>query len=290
MVLAKITPCFENGKAAVVENLPGDTGGGAGTTELQVFRPIHVGVLPGYVYLFLRSPLFTVEGEKKMTGTAGQKRVPTDYFATRAFPLPPTEEQSRIVAKVDELMVLCDQLEAQQLKRRKLQNALRQSTLQALASAQSPHELQDCWQRLQTNFGSLFSQPEDVDDVVAEVKNLAVCGLLAEASGIAPELDRVKADCSQLRAQYIDDGLMRRQKVVGMADYEASYPEHWAVIAFDQVAIVIGGVTKGRDLRDKQVVVCPYLAVANVQRGYFKLGNLKSIEIAADELDRKSVV
>lgn len=106
VVLAKITPCFENGKAATVEGLPGDTGIGAGTTELQVFRPIHPGVLPAYVYLFLRSPLFTVEGEQNMTGTAGQKRVPTDYFATRAFPLPPSEEQSRIVAKVDELMAL----------------------------------------------------------------------------------------------------------------------------------------------------------------------------------------
>lgn len=88
-----------------------------------------------------------------MTGTAGQKRVPTEYFATRAFPLPPAEEQSRIVAKVDELMALCDQLEQLQQDRRKLQNALRQSTLQALASAQSPHELQASWLRLQTNFG-----------------------------------------------------------------------------------------------------------------------------------------
>jgi type I restriction enzyme S subunit len=74
VVLAKITPCFENGKAAIVEGLPEDTGIGAGTTELQVFRPIHTGILPGYVYLFVRSLLFTVEGEKSMTGTAGRER------------------------------------------------------------------------------------------------------------------------------------------------------------------------------------------------------------------------
>jgi type I restriction enzyme S subunit len=63
VVLAKITPCFENGKAAVIEGLPGDAGIGSGTTELHVFRPIHSAVLPAYVYLYLRSPLFTVEGE-----------------------------------------------------------------------------------------------------------------------------------------------------------------------------------------------------------------------------------
>lgn len=286
VVLAKITPCFENGKAAVVEGLPGDAGIGAGTTELQVFRPIHAGIVSAYVYLFLRSPLFTVEGERNMTGTAGQKRVPTDYFATRAFPLPPSEEQSRIVAKVDELMALCDQLEQQQQDRRKLQNALRQSTLRALASAQSPHELLTSWERLQANLGSLLSEPADVDDVVAELKSLAVRGVLVEARRSAPELERIKADCSALRLEYIANGLMRRQKLVGIAEADVTYPEHWAVAAFDEVAVVIGGVTKGRDLRGKRVVVCPYLAVANVQRGYFKLESLKSIEIAKDELPK----
>lgn len=289
VVLAKITPCFENGKAAAVEGLPGDAGIGAGTTELQVFRSIHAGVVPAYVYLFLRSPLFTVEGERNMTGTAGQKRVPTDYFATRAFPLPPSEEQSRIVAKVDELMALCDQLEKQQQDRRKLQNALRQSTLQALASAQSPHELWTSWQRLQVNLGSLLSEPADVDDVVAELKSLAVRGVLVESRRSAPDLKRIKADCSALRSEYIANGLMRRQKLVGMAESDVTYPEHWAVAAFDEVAVVIGGVTKGRDLRGKRVVVCPYLAVANVQRGYFKLEGLKSIEIADDELPKYKV-
>jgi len=46
-----------------------------------------------------------------MTGTAGQKRVPKDYFAFSPFPLPPLAEQHRIVEKVDELMALCDELE-----------------------------------------------------------------------------------------------------------------------------------------------------------------------------------
>lgn len=179
VVLAKITPCFENGKAAVVEGLPGDAGIGAGTTELHVFRPIHTGILPEYVYLFLRTPFFTVEGEQSMTGTAGQKRLPTDYFATRAFPLPPSEEQARIVAKVDELMILCDQLEQQQQDRRKLQDILRQSTLQAVASAQAAHELQASWSRLQSNFGCLFSEPGDVRQFRDVLFDLSLRGLLS---------------------------------------------------------------------------------------------------------------
>ena len=113
----------------------------------------------------------------KGTGTtvAGIKQ---DQLLALPVALPPVEEQSLIVAKVDELMALCDKLEAQQQDRRKLQNALRQSTLQALASAQSPHELQDSWQRLQANFGRLFSAPEDVRMLRDVMFDLALRGSL----------------------------------------------------------------------------------------------------------------
>jgi len=284
VVVAKITPCFENGKAAVIADLEHTIG--AGTTELHVFRPIHTGVLPNYVYLFLRSPYFAIEGEKNMTGTAGQKRLPTEYFATRAMPLPPTAEQTRIVAKVGELMALCDKLEAQQQERSKLQNNLRLSTLQAVATATSPHELQTTWTRLAENFGRMFHAPEDVDQFVAELKNIAVRGLLSLPSRSLPNIDEIVADCDELRNQYIESGLMRRQKIIAAAETEVSYPRHWAVTPFDKIAIVIGGVTKGRNLSGRDVVTCPYLAVANVQRGFFKLNHLKTIQIGADELNK----
>jgi len=281
VLIAKITPCFENGKAARVTGLK--HGIGAGSTEFHVFRPITEHMNPAYVYLFLRSPLFRIKGQSSMTGTAGQKRLPTDYFALCALPLPPKHEQARIVAKVDELMALCDQLEKHQQDRRKLQNALRQSTLQALASAESPHELQESWERLQANFGQLVSAPTDVDGVVDELKNLAVRGYLETASSVPVDMAQIKSDGSELRAKYMAAGIMRRQKLVGRAESDVSYPDHWGVAAFDEVAVVIGGVTKGRNLRGKKTLICPYLSVANVQRGSFKLPSLKSIEIAEDE-------
>lgn len=284
VVVAKITPCFENGKAAVIEGL--EHGIGAGTTELHVFRPIHAGILPGYIYLFLRSPFFAVEGEKNMTGTAGQKRLPTEYFATRALPLPPSAEQVRIVAKVDELMALCDKLEAQQQARHKLQNNLRRSILQAVASATSAHEMQTAWARLADNFGRLFHAPENVTEFVAELKNMAVRGLLSLPSTSLSPVDEIVADCDRLRDQYITSGLMRRQKLISIAESDVVYPEHWGIASFDKVAVVIGGVTKGRDLRGRDVVTCPYLAVANVQRGFFKLTALKTIQIGTEELNK----
>jgi type I restriction enzyme S subunit len=63
---------------------------------------------------FLKSPHFLLNGEKQMTGSAGQQRVPWNYFARTPFPLPPFAEQQRIVAKVEELLALCDELAARQ--------------------------------------------------------------------------------------------------------------------------------------------------------------------------------
>ena len=107
--LAKITPCFENGKSTVFRGLT--NGMGAGTTELHIVRPVLVSA--DYILIYLKSSLYIASGIPRMTGTAGQKRVPTEYFTQTPFPLPPLAEQHRIVAKVDEIMALCDQLEAQ---------------------------------------------------------------------------------------------------------------------------------------------------------------------------------
>lgn len=107
-----------------------------------------------------------------------------DDLVLATYPVLPIDEQSRIVAKVDELMVLCDKLEVQQQTHRKLQNALRQSTLQAVASVTSPHELQTTWARLANNFGRLFHAPEDVRMLRDVIFDLALRGmLLPEVAG-----------------------------------------------------------------------------------------------------------
>jgi len=109
VALAKITPCFQNKKSTVMRGLK--NGSGAGTTELHIFRPINDLIISEYVLLYLKTPNFILEGMSKMTGSAGQKRVPKTYFSETPFPLPPTNEQKRIVDKVNELMALCDKLE-----------------------------------------------------------------------------------------------------------------------------------------------------------------------------------
>lgn len=285
VVVAKITPCFENGKAAVISGLDNELGIGAGTTELHVFRPIYQEIHPVYIYLFLRSPFFAVKGEQSMTGTAGQKRLPTEYFATRALPLPPFAEQVRIVAKVDELMALCDRLETQQQERSRLEVEARKAVLGDLTNADTI-SFSLAWERLDRNIGRLFGTPEAIEDFEASLKDLAVRGLLTPTTDIEPDVDTIIQACTELQNKYIAMKWMRKQKLILAADSTVDYPSNWGIAPFDEVAVVIGGVTKGRDLRGRKVVTCPYLSVANVQRGFFKLEGIKTIDIPAEELGK----
>ena len=128
--IAKITPCFENGKSTVFQNL--SNGVGAGTTELHVVRPL-CGLIPQYVLLFLKSPTFLMTGEGVMTGSAGQKRLPRAYFENTPFPLPPLAEQSRIVTRVTALRRLCADLRQRLAEREAVQARLAEALVQEVA-------------------------------------------------------------------------------------------------------------------------------------------------------------
>jgi type I restriction enzyme S subunit len=99
VLLAKITPCMENGKCAVASNLI--NGMGFGTTELHVLRP-YDGILAEFVYYYLRRKSFRAEAAMNMTGTAGQLRVPSAYVEHVKIPLCSTDEQKRVVKKIQD--------------------------------------------------------------------------------------------------------------------------------------------------------------------------------------------
>ena len=100
VLFAKITPCMQNGKAAIARNLCG--GVGFGSTEFYVLRPTGE-VLPKWVFALIRQPSFRSAAEASFTGTAGQQRVAVDFLRTFPIPVPPLPEQERIVKLLDEV-------------------------------------------------------------------------------------------------------------------------------------------------------------------------------------------
>jgi type I restriction enzyme, S subunit len=174
VALAKITPCFENGKSTVFRKLTG--GIGSGTTELHVVRPIIISA--EYILIFLKCPYFIESGIPRMTGTAGQKRVPTEYFAYSPFPLPPLAEQHRIVAKVDELMDLCDRLEAAQTERESRRDRLVASSLHHLNNGADADAFQEHARFYFNYLPRLTTRPDHIKQLRQTILNLAVRGKL----------------------------------------------------------------------------------------------------------------
>lgn len=100
VLLAKITPCFENGKLGIAKNLT--NGIGFGSSEYIVFRT-HKELIPSYLYYFLLRSQFRREGAKRMKGAVGHKRVSKEFVEDSGILLPSLKEQKRIVAKLDSL-------------------------------------------------------------------------------------------------------------------------------------------------------------------------------------------
>jgi type I restriction enzyme S subunit len=98
VLIAKITPCMENGKAAYADTLLHQIG--FGSTEFHVLRP-GPDVDGRYLFYMVWNPHFRFAGKRNMTGTAGQKRLPTGFLENFKIPLPPLSKQRRIAAILD---------------------------------------------------------------------------------------------------------------------------------------------------------------------------------------------
>ena len=138
VIFAKITPCMENGKGAVVSNLK--NGYGAGSTEFTVLRPNETHISEKWLYYYLSQKHFRWTCQQNMTGSAGQKRVPAKYLAECLIPVPPLEEQQRIVARIEELFSELDAAVAT-LERTKEQLAVYRQAVLKEAFEKYPSEI-----------------------------------------------------------------------------------------------------------------------------------------------------
>jgi type I restriction enzyme, S subunit len=126
VLIAKITPCFENGKGAVATGLR--NGFGFGTTELHVLNP-RSNVDSRFLYYVTSSHAFRKLGEANMTGAAGQKRVPTEYVYNFQIDLPSLFDQRRISAYLDRKTQTIDALIASQKRLLELLGEKRRSLI-----------------------------------------------------------------------------------------------------------------------------------------------------------------
>lgn len=234
--LAKITPCFENSKAAVFRGLK--NGYGAGTTELHIARPIPSTINPLFVLLYLKAPMFLERGKSKMTGSAGQKRVPNTFFSLNPLPLAPLKEQHRIVAKVDELMALCDQLESQTEDSIQAHKTLVENLLGTLTNAKDADEFRQSWQRISQHFDVLFTTEDSIDQLKQSILQLAVKGKLVNQDPNDEPASKLLERIAEEKAQLIKNGKIKKQKKLPLIkdkDKPFELPLGWEFIKFGDI-------------------------------------------------------
>lgn len=272
--LAKITPCFENGKSTVFRGLTG--GIGSGTTELHVVRPLLLEA--DYVLVFFKSPYFIENGIPKMTGTAGQKRVPTEYFANSPFPLPPLPEQCRIVAKVDELMALCDRLEAARTAREAMRGRLTAASLARLNTS-DPEIFPSSARFALDALPAMTAHADQIKQLRQTILNLAVRGKLVPQDASEEPAHRLIARISAGAVISFPTGNSRDPSSA------VSLPSGWHPTTVATCFEVSGGIQK-TPARTPRGNAYPYLGVGNVYRGRLDLSIVKEFELQSGELER----
>lgn len=133
VLFAKITPCMENGKIVVVPKLEHRLA--FGSTEFHVLRALE-GISPKWIFFFVSSHAFRAEAEHNMTGAVGQRRVPIDFIEQHEIPLPPLNEQKRIVENIESLFGGLDAGETSLRQARAQLGVYRQALLKKAFSGQ----------------------------------------------------------------------------------------------------------------------------------------------------------
>lgn len=226
--MAKITPCFENAKSCVFSNLP--SGVGAGTTELHIFRNAFHAVDPRYLLFFLKNPKFISATAARMTGSAGQKRVPTPLFAGLELPLPPISEQYRIVAKIDELMARCDELEKQRTAQRGARLTVHAAAIKQLLNIAEPDQHQRAQAFLAEHFGELYTVKENVVELRKAILQLAVMGKLVPQDPNDQPASELLQEIEAEKQRLVKQGKIKKPKFLPLVTEEEkpyALPRGW---------------------------------------------------------------
>lgn len=210
------------------------------STAFAVMHP-HNGVMSKYLLHYLRSQPFTDYVNSKAVGVAYPAINDANFFQG-LIALPPEAEQSRIVARVEELMRLCDALEAKGQLEATQHAQLLSTLLGTLTASATPEELADNWQRVAQHFDLLLDRPEAIDALEQTLLQLAVRGLLVpqdpadEPASVL--LQKIHAEKDRL----IAEGQIKRDKPLPpVTDEEKPFalPVGWEWGRLEQLSIAI---------------------------------------------------
>jgi type I restriction enzyme S subunit len=232
VIMAKITPCMENGKAAVVRDLENRLG--FGSTEFHVLRS-NGSVLPEYVYYFIRQQSFRKAAEAEMTGSVGQKRVPGEFLKQAEIQLPPFAEQKRIVTKIEELLARVNSTKERLAKVSMILKRFRQAALAAACSG-----------RLTADWRSTQKELEPADHLLERIRR--------------KYREQYEAECSKAKRE--GKKLPKKPEILELRKVETAglseIPDEWMWIYLPALGHLSRGKSKHRPRNAPDLYGGPY--------------------------------
>lgn len=236
VIFAKVTPCFENGKAAVVDNLP--NGIGAGSSEFYVLRPHCCDISQKLLFAMLKTHVFMQEGAANMTGAVGLRRVPRSFVETFPIALPPAAEQKEIADRLDKLLAQVETTQAHLARIPDIIKQFRQSVLAAAVSGkltkdwieqneihESARDLKNRWIKERGDWFNATQQELLNAGKIKKIKPMK--------SPVSPDMDTAIPD---------------------------SIPEHWIFISVDEFSQCLDNmrIPVKKDARSTDIGLYPY--------------------------------
>ncbi|WP_217520333.1 restriction endonuclease subunit S [Vibrio metschnikovii] len=200
------------------------------------------------------------------------------------IPVPPIHEQHRIVAKVDELMTLCDQLEQQTEASIEAHQVLLTTLLDTLTNSVDADELMQNWARISEHFDTLFTTEESIDQLKQTILQLAVMGKLVPQDPTDEPASELLKRIAEEKAQLVKENKIKKQKALPpISEDEKPFelPSGWEWCRFGNVATSRLG--KMLDKSKNVGAPLPYLRNTNVQWHKFDLDDVKLMKIEDSE-------
>ncbi|MZI94724.1 restriction endonuclease subunit S [Vibrio sp. CAIM 722] len=254
------------------------------STAFAIIHPLD-GVLGSYIYRYLRSPSFITYVESVQNGVA-YPAINDKQFFNGLIPIPPEKEQHRIVAKVDELMQLCDQLEQQTEASIAAHQVLVKTLLATLTNSKNAEELMENWQRISAHFDTLFTTEESIDQLKQTILQLAVMGKLVPQNPADEPASELLKRIAKEKAQLVKDKKIKKQKALPpIIDDEKPFelPDGWEWERIGNLSnfIEYGSSQKTVDSLPNGV---PVLKMGDIQNGKLILGQHKVMSSDVEEL------
>lgn len=241
-----------------------------------------------FLHLGILSPLVQklVWGRQVGMAIEGLSKKVLEQFE---FPIPPLAEQHRIVAKVDELMALCDQLELRQEDSVRTHVTLVETLLGALTAASERGQFDEAWQRIASHFDTLFSTESSIDQLKQTLLQLAVMGKLVPQDPSDEPAAELLKKVATTKGRLIKAQQIKKQKTflsVSVNEMPFNIPKSWVWVRLGNLGFTQTGGTPSKSNPEYFGADIPFIKPADISNGSVNYQNEGLSSIGSEKLGR----